>query len=356
MKSTRILALVACALLAGASAFAPDVAAALAVDPSMLALAAVGMTTFTEGNHAGEHIISEASGTRSRDIVTLASGNDLEAGTVLGKVAVGAGVAAADAGNTGDGTVTGIAVGADGQIGVYALECTASPAGAITTAANGTAGGGNAGATTMTGVTAGAAVKAGTYNMVCTDATVGGSEVFQVTDPDGLLLAPATVGVAYVNAQIEFTINDPGANAQVGDSFSVLASAADGNVGTFAVKAPDGAALPDATVGVAYANDQLAFTINDGATDFAVGDKFTITVADGSAKFGALDLTKANGMQVASAVLYDAVDASGGDKPAVVTSRDSEVATAKLTWPAGITNGEKTAALAQLAALGIIAR
>lgn len=41
---------------------------------------------FTEGQRAGEHILSEANGDRSRDEATLASGNNLPAGAVLGQV------------------------------------------------------------------------------------------------------------------------------------------------------------------------------------------------------------------------------------------------------------------------------
>lgn len=41
------------------------------------------MTTFTEGQHAGEFLISEAAGTRSRETVTILSGQNLSAGAVL---------------------------------------------------------------------------------------------------------------------------------------------------------------------------------------------------------------------------------------------------------------------------------
>ena len=44
------------------------------------------MTTLTEGRYTGEHIISEASGTRSRDVVTLIAGQSLPPGAVLGKI------------------------------------------------------------------------------------------------------------------------------------------------------------------------------------------------------------------------------------------------------------------------------
>lgn len=46
------------------------------------------MTSLTEGRHTGEHLISEAAGTRSRDVVTLVAGQNLDPGTVLGKVTV----------------------------------------------------------------------------------------------------------------------------------------------------------------------------------------------------------------------------------------------------------------------------
>lgn len=45
------------------------------------------MTSFTEGIHAGEFVLSEGNGTISRDKVTIAAGEDvLPAGRVLGKI------------------------------------------------------------------------------------------------------------------------------------------------------------------------------------------------------------------------------------------------------------------------------
>jgi len=40
----------------------------------------------TESHHPAEFILSEANGYRSREMVTLAQGQDLEAGTVLGQI------------------------------------------------------------------------------------------------------------------------------------------------------------------------------------------------------------------------------------------------------------------------------
>ena len=44
------------------------------------------MTLLTEGQHAGEFLVSEASGTRARAAVTVVAATDLAPGTVLGMV------------------------------------------------------------------------------------------------------------------------------------------------------------------------------------------------------------------------------------------------------------------------------
>jgi hypothetical protein len=48
------------------------------------------MVVFTEGRHPGEGLLSEASGQRSRETVTIVSGSGiLAAGTVLGQITTG---------------------------------------------------------------------------------------------------------------------------------------------------------------------------------------------------------------------------------------------------------------------------
>jgi hypothetical protein len=76
------------------------------------------MTAFTEGNHAGEHIVSEAAGSRSREAITIASGQNLTAGTVLGRVR-GSASSAAVGTNTGTGTMGTVTVGAGAMEGDY---------------------------------------------------------------------------------------------------------------------------------------------------------------------------------------------------------------------------------------------
>lgn len=58
----------------------------------------------------------------------------------------------------------------------------------------------------------------------------------------------------------------------------------------------------------------------------------------------------------AVAVLAEPIDATTGDKPAVVIARGAVLALAELTWPAGITAEQKAQALDQLNAHGIVAR
>ena len=83
----------------------------------------------------------------------------------------------------------------------------------------------------------------------------------------------------------------------------------------------------------------------------AAGKYVAVDPANGSGEGGTPD-----GSQTAVAVLFAAVDTTAAEKPGVITARDAEVAAHALAWPAGTTEPQKTAALAQLAAVGIVAR
>ncbi|MDH5637351.1 MAG: head decoration protein [Nitrospinota bacterium] len=150
--------------------------------------------------------------------VTIASGEGaLLRGQLLGKIDRAAGAPVADAGNTGDGTVTGVSLGAVTRVGTYTLECIAA---------------------------------------------VADSGAFKVVDPDGYA----------VDAQ--------------------------------------------ATVGAAYTGGHLNFTVNDGAADFVVGDKFTIAVGSGSGKYRVHNAANTDGSQYPTAILAAAADATAADAPA----------------------------------------
>jgi hypothetical protein len=73
-------------------------------------------------------------------------------------------------------------------------------------------------------------------------------------------------------------------------------------------------------------------------------------------KYQALDPVAVGAAEKAVAVLGEAVDATGADAPGVVIARGAVVDSAELLWPAGITDAEKSIALGELNALGIVAR
>ena len=63
-----------------------------------------------------------------------------------------------------------------------------------------------------------------------------------------------------------------------------------------------------------------------------------------------------DGTETACAVLYEGCDATAADVSRTITERDTEVQADVLVWAVGVTDVQKNAALADLAALGIIAR
>ncbi|WP_374572539.1 head decoration protein [Phenylobacterium sp.] len=182
------------------------------------------------------------------DTVTLTGAAALKRGSVLGAVlASAAAVAAADGGNTGDGAMGAVTVGAGAQDGVYVLQITKAAA--------------NAGD-------------------------------FEVIDPAGHVVGVGAVAVAF----------DAGG---------------------------------------------LAFTLADGATDFAVGDKFTIAVSSAVVKHKLSDKDAGDGSQIMTCILADDADPSGGDVQAGVY-RMGEFNANALTLGTGHTTADAKAQLAQL--------
>lgn len=214
------------------------------------------MTTYTEGQHRAGFIHSCAPGNRSVENIVVDESQTLVAGAVLGQIKYG--TATEDhAGNTGNGAMSGLAVGRNAIVGDYVLTC----------------------------------------------------------------IAAAT------------------------------------NAGRFQVVDPNGVALEDAVVAVAYANNHLAFTIADGAADFVVGDVFTITVPAGTLRYVELDTSGVDGSQVAAGVLMAAVTtAVSTTATEAIVARDAELNLAEITWPTGISDANKAIATADLKAAGIILR
>jgi hypothetical protein len=121
------------------------------------------MSAITEKARALAFILSEANGYQSREVLTVASGaGKLEAGTVLGKLSIGAATAAAKSGgNTGNGTISAVTVLSGAKAGVYALRFTSATAWTLTdpdgfslgAGANGAANANDLGFTTTAGGT-----------------------------------------------------------------------------------------------------------------------------------------------------------------------------------------------------------
>lgn len=81
-----------------------------------------------------------------------------------------------------------------------------------------------------------------------------------------------------------------------------------------------------------------------------------VGIVTASKKYTPLNTAGADGSQTAAAILYTSVDASAADKPAIFSTRETEVNDAELIWPAGISAPNKTAAIEALKAKGIIVR
>lgn len=130
------------------------------------------------------------------------------------------------------------------------------------------------------------------------------------------------------------------------------------DAGSFIVEAPSGAVIGSGEVGVAFDGD-VKFTIADGATDFAVGDIFRITVSQAAAsgEYVASPATGADGSEEAVAVLLYPVDATDAAVSVAAIVRDAEVNGNILTYDDSVDDDAKKAAkIAQLAAVGIIVR
>ncbi|BBK30579.1 bacteriophage lambda head decoration protein D [Stella humosa] len=148
-----------------------------------------------------------------------------------------------------------------------------------------------------------------------------------------------------------------GAGAEPGTyRLRIFAAATDG--GTYAVTAPDGRLVGIGRVGSAFAGGGLAFTLADGATDFALGDSFTIAVAAGSGKLVELDPAGTQGTARPAAILVDPVLVpAAGDAAGLALVRGPALVRADgLSWPDDHEPGEVAAGLADLERLGIVAR
>ena len=101
-----------------------------------------------------------------------------------------------------------------------------------------------------------------------------------------------------------------------------------------------------------YSRDEATLLAGSGPVECgAVLGKVTA-----SGKFKPLAPTATDGSQTAAAVILETTLANTADQTVVILSRHAEIVLQALVWPAGITNTQKTAAIAQLQSQGIVAR
>lgn len=100
-----------------------------------------------------------------------------------------------------------------------------------------------------------------------------GAVIGRVNKGVGRMTVPTVVGTG--NGTVSLVYGGP--ETLVGNYVVTCVTAA-ANGGTFSVVNPASKALPNAVVGTPYRSREINFTINDGATDFLVGDSFTFVV------------------------------------------------------------------------------
>lgn len=143
------------------------------------------MTTYTEPYRSFEALLSEGDGSISREAITIVAGaGDLAAGTVLGKITIGATAeATAFASNTGDGTMGEITVSAGAIPGTYKLV------------------------------------------VIAEDTDAG---TFTVEDPNGVFVGTGAVDAEFDAGGLTFTLADGAEDFNLGDGFDIVVAAGSG--------------------------------------------------------------------------------------------------------------------------------
>ena len=199
----------------------------------------------TETRKAGEFLISEGNGNISREEITVLSGEDLVAGTVLGKVTNAGATAAAAAGNTGDGAMGAITVSTGAKAGVYKLTF----------------------------------IEPGT--------NVG---TFIVEDPDGINVGTGVVATAFSGGGLAFTLADGAADFISGDSLDITVAAGSGKYVAYDDTATDGS---EVAAGILYADCDA--TSGDTIATAVVRDaEVSSALLTGSDAAGVIDLAAIN--------------------------------------------------------------
>lgn len=140
--------------------------------------------------------------------------------------------------------------------------------------------------------------------------------------------------------------------------YTLRCIAAAANNGTFRLEDPDGNVLGDIVMaaGAATVSEQIKGALADGSSDFIVGDGFDITVSAIVEKEAEYNPAGTNGSQIATGILYGAVNATSADTRGVAYKRDCEHNADIVVWKTGLTTAQKAKGISDLKRHGIILR
>lgn len=133
-------------------------------------------------------------------------------------------------------------------------------------------------------------------------------------------------------------------------------------VGTFIVTDPKGVVIGDAIYAAGATvtfSDRIKFAFHDDvSTHYVAGDGFDITIAAGSGKWAQVAPAAVDGTQNAAGILITPFTATlGADFTGVAVTRGPAILKSSgIAYTSGMTTPQKTAAVAQLQALGITTR
>lgn len=157
------------------------------------------MAAILEGKIPGDWLVHEGGSYYSREQGTLLAGSgavrNLKTGDVLGRVLTAGATSAPGAGNTGNGA--------------------------------------------MGTVTVGAGAKPGVYRLVFIEPGTDAGE-FMVEDPDGVIVGTGTVAVAFSGGGLSFTLADGATDFVSGDSFAITVAAGSGKYVPLTIAGTDG--------------------------------------------------------------------------------------------------------------------
>jgi len=252
--------------------------------------------------------------------VLVASGQNLARGSVLGRVKVSVPTTGTLAG-TGNGTCTAVSGGPKTIQGTYTIACVVLPVTHGGTFRVTNPNGVELGFFTMPDGAGGTYVfKSDEINFTLTDGSTNFdlTSIFTVAVTEGVPNSVSVVGTG--NGTM--TLVEGRRHLKVG-SYVLTCITAATHGGTFSVVDPDGISLPNAVmtagtgVATAFENEQIAFTLTDGSTDFIVGDSFTLVVSIAPRQVKLLSKVATDGSSAPYAVLAEAIDATSAAKIAI---------------------------------------